>query len=441
MKDKSIAIVDRLEKIFAAFFLFSLIVPLSHKVFQGEWSRIYFFDFWGVIILFLWFIRVLRPPKYYAFRFNILDYLMIAFLIWLFIADIIGANSPLSLGAWALLGRSFLIYLYVSKNVNNFLSLKHIIVILCLILSLEISLAFVQYLYGTNFGQVNSYFGVKENISNFGSNKFLRAPGTFINTNILAGWLAYGAIIMLSACIMMKDNDHRILPFSTIGFAALAALFITCSRVKIIAAFLGVVFLIWWNRHKIFSFEKKRKLYVYGSIFVVGFLFLSVMLMRYNFLPNFTNRFTQVLTLQSKSFERKALQRRLAFQLMLNHPITGVGQRNFDSMIDKKDYPYRNFKDGQLACHNIPLKIGAEAGIIGFVLFCSVFLYLLVQFFKQMRYQPVNMADAVKGGALICCAVMVFDMQFNNVLFHPSFMPLFFMLMGLAAMGVPHGKN
>ncbi len=420
------------EKFCFSLFLFSLIIPLSKSISIFGWTRIYFFDFFLFPVLVLWILRASSGYDFLKHKHTWLDIYLFLFLAWLFICNSLGLDPDSSFEAWFLFLRCFLIYFYCSRNIVNIFSIKYIMSILCLLLVLEAGLGLFQYFGGTNFGQINSYFGTQKRIFELGAKNTIRAPGTFIQPNILAGWLLYLFLMIISWYMVPQKKTNRIV-LLLISIMTFSCLFITFSRVKIVAAFIGLILFVCWNKDKIIK-QKYFKIKTFIILGSVSLLVLGISIGNLEATKQFKNRFGEIISFKSESFKKKALQRKIAFQIMMENPVTGIGQRNFNLIINKEIYPY-SFRKGTLTCHNIPLKIGAETGVPGFVLFCLIFIHLLILCFKRIKEIPKTDAEIIQGGALICTFVIFFDMQFNTVLFHPSFMPLFFVILSFSTLG------
>ncbi len=431
-------LIDSVEKLFFTLFLLSLAIPLSKSMFTFGWTRIYFFDFFLFPVLALWCLRMNLGSFPLKHEFNKLDIYLFLLLTWLFACNSFGLNPNSSLEAWALLLRCFLIYLYSSRNIGNIFPEKNVMAIFCLLLLIEAGLGLFQHFGKTNFGQINSYFGANKLISEFGDHKKLRVPGTFIQPNILAGWMLYLILMIISWGMATQKQSKRIFLFliSSLGFCCML---VTFSRVKIVAFFLGIFLLAWWNRNEITK-QKNLKIKIFLVLGMVSLIFIGIATDKTETTKRFQKKFNEVITFKSISLERKSLQRKIAFEEMVKNPVTGIGQKNFGLVIDKERYPFK-YRNKALACHNIPLRIGAESGFPGFVIFCAMFLHLCFLCLQRLKNPPRKESEAIMGGALICSLVMVFDMQFNTVFFHPSFMPLFFVILSLTSLGYKELKT
>jgi hypothetical protein len=423
------------EKTFVFLFLLSLCVPLSKSFGSGAWTRIYVFDFFLFPMLVLWAIRLFSYEKK-QIKLNVADVLFLLFLIWLFICDIHGSRPSTSFGEWLVFARCFFTYLYFSRNVDSFIPLRYIVVLLGVLLFIEGILAFFQHMERSNIGQINSYFG--HGHSPRQRRLPPRATGTFINPNILGGWVMVMLPIILSWALSEKKKLGTILLLTafTAGSMGLAA---TLSRSKLVFAFVGIAIVLFWYRSLFYGLclkNKKKGLVLLAVLFFVSGCFGVLVYSGVG--KQILTRFAQLSS--APNFDRKSLQRELAFELMKTHPVFGVGQGNF-GIFNKDKYPYyyrgkkrdkKKIANKGPTCHNIPMKIGSESGFLGLFLFISFLSVLIFNGWRRVRNYPENYGEAIRGGACIGFVTVILDMQWNTVFTHYSFMPLFFVLVGIS---------
>jgi O-antigen ligase len=413
------------EIILVYMFLLSLTIPLSKTLGAGGWTRIYIYDFFLLPLLGFWVIRLFKNGIEVG-PFNLVDIILMLFLFWLFVCNIYGTRPEKSFEAWLLFARCFLIYLYFSRNIGIIISLKSLVIMLVVLLFLEGTLALLQQETRSNIGKINNYFGVKKQVMGLWEAKRVRASGTFINPNILAGWMMALLPMTLAWCMNEKKKIFKYLLFLVclISFSGVLA---SSSRSKLVAVGIGICIIWVWFRGALFpnGHKKKAKLVIVTVLFAI----CSGLILYSGVGTQTWNRFER-LSFKNISFERKSAQRALAFKLMTASPLLGVGQNNFGISINKRDYPY-NILSKELTCHNIPLKIGSESGFPGFFLFCSFFAYLVWLWTRSMRTFPVTFLDVSGGGVLTACFVIFLDMQFNTVFTHYSFMTLFFVILSI----------
>jgi hypothetical protein len=408
-------------------FLFSLMIPLSMLI-VPIWSRIYFWDFSLFAMYFLWIARLSQGGKW-TVRLYLFDGFLMVFLVWLCACDVLGLRPEKSFEAWLLWVRSFLIYLYFSRNIGRIIGLKSFLKVILVLILIEGSLSIFQVITQSNFGQINQYFGGynPEKVPGFWyqGEKYIRSPGTFFNTGIVAEWMVLLLPIVL-AWYLYQTKKAFMNIYVIAWFVGLVGAVATLSRSEILCIGFGTFLVLYWNRFITLSGKiKKRVLYF---IFIIACLFIGTVpfMARSGYLDQAWHRVQDF----SGRFDKKIAYMDSAIQIMEMKPIFGVGQRNFGLLLEETGFPY--FHHGEGVVHNIPLLIGAESGYFGFILFVTVILYVVIKYLRRMRLKPSVPRQAVTGGALIGIVCLIADMQLSAGLIHHSLLPLFFVMLGVA---------
>jgi O-antigen ligase len=123
------------------------------------------------------------------------------------------------------------------------------------------------------------------------------------------------------------------------------------------------------------------------------------------FQPFLVSRFD----IADNSYETFSLSERqgmneLAVQMIIAHPLTGVGAANYSTAVRAMvGYPLD-------WAHNVPLLIGSELGGPGLLLFALMIGSLLVAGRQRWRARSISLWQALIGGALIgLSTIMMFD--------------------------------
>jgi O-antigen ligase len=203
--------------------------------------------------------------------------------------------------------------------------------------------------------------------------------GTFSNSNDLAAILA----VTVPFCLMFLFITRGIL--SKLFWVCSAAAMVytingTFSRSGLISLAVGIVVCL-WN----FGSKERRR----GALILLALIVVS-MLALISSSPSFRDRLSTIggdvsnttgvaASANSSSLERQQLLRR-AIQVMLNHPLLGVGPGNF--------YPYSGAQYGDWhVSHNTYTQCGAEAGIPA-LLFFVLMLITAVKHCKRIQRRP-----------------------------------------------------
>ena len=414
------------ERIVVFGFLFSLMIPLSTPI-GPAWSRIYFWDFSLVTMYIFWIVRVGFNDER-TIKFSFLDAILITLILWFFVCDIVGVRPVKSLEPCFLWVRGFLVYLYFSKNIGRVISVRSFLRTILVLVVFEGALSIFQEITKSNFGQINQYFGTTITGFSFKDAEFIRAGGTFINPNILAAWMIVLMPIILGWYFY---ENNRVLKTIIAGsmVVGLLSTISTLSRSKLVTIIFGLFIIFFWHRDKVplnISIKNLRSFFFK----TVTLFFLIIVVLG---LSGYSDVFKGSLKRFGRmdiNFERKFTQMIIAVEIMKESPVFGVGQGNYGYNVDKERYPYRH--RGEVTCHNIPLKIGAESGVIGFITFISFCLYVFVKWFRVIKTKPSSYSQSILGGALTGVICLFLDMQWNTTMTHHSFLPLFFVVLGFA---------
>jgi len=239
--------------------------------------------------------------------------------------------------------------------------------------SIQAILAFVQFGMQEVFG--GAWLGMAyQHASILGTSvvetdamRMLRPYGSFPHPNMLGGWLA------LSLLLAMREARRT--PLAYIAIAVLSVgLAATFSRSAWLAfgaglAMYSLIGLIGLLRSRVRSLAMTRE----ALALAVMALFVGVLVASYP--EPFKERIFGSNRLEAKSVEERASGIAESWQLIKQHPITGVGIGNYglgvhrDIDASKPAYHYQ-------PVHNVPVLIMAELGLVGLVLMIMFLLSL-----------------------------------------------------------------
>lgn len=403
-------------------------IPLSMPV-GPAWSRIYFWDFSLFMIFFCWIARLSRErgpsPKLYA-----LDALLITFLLWLLFCNMLGLRIDRSFEAWLLWIRGFLIYLYFSRNLGKVIKVNDILIIFFLLVLFENSLCIYQVLTQSNFGQINQYVGSfnPDKIPGFWykGQKYIRAPGTFFNTGLVAGWMVMLLPVFLSFYFFSYNRRLKNILIVTWNIGIIGAV-CTLTRTPILSIIFGSIIVLCWRRSIRLTLKINKNFLIFATIFLL--FTVSIIVISYS--SGSLEKANSRVSAYKKSLEKRVAYVASARQIMFMKPLFGVGQGNFGLLLDETGFPF--YHHGEGVVHNIPLLIGTESGYIGFFLFLSLLILLIVKTIRRTSKFPSTDFHIIKGGALIGIVSFICNMQFSASLIHHSVLPLFFVMIGLSS--------
>jgi putative inorganic carbon (HCO3(-)) transporter len=273
----------------------------------------------------------------------------------------VAQDVSLSLFEVFLLVEACLVYFYVANNVRTRQDVSFVVSVLliaCLLESLAMIVLRFTGMPSTIYGlptQVRVDTDVKEG--------FMRIGGTVGSPNFAA---AYLSISLASAASLLFTNVGRArkwLAMAVMGFGGLALIF-TLSRGGWIALVVSVTFicLLGWRRS---GLSLKTSIVV---VLILGMLFL----------PFHSVISERLLGNDRGSAESRIPLMKLAFRIIKDNPVLGVGANNFSVVMDR--YLTPEFRNGFLfAVHNKYLLVLSETGIFGLLAFLAFLLNALRQ--------------------------------------------------------------
>ncbi len=346
-----------------------------------------------VTITYLLFLYV----KEYGLRFdiNLISREFLVIFLYLFLVIFVSSfiNSVYLSGIWFLIKSTFfllLFYLYLSLSKNNYKMAKGFLFVLTLS---SLILAFTIF-----------YEFYQKGIGLLVSNVLMRYGGIYSNINA-AGVLISTAIPVALFFLFIEKNIISKISFSVILFLLSISLLLTNSRSSLVAAFISVIVIIFLMRKKLL-----KSILIYGSIAIVVLLIFTPI---YDLISTLL-RFERIVNTRSFIWD-------IAFNIISNNPIFGVGPGQFPNyiykylpvMIGTWDEQAINFvysEAGLGHAHNFFLFYFSELGFLGFVftiVFPLIFYKILGRYYKLFKKENLVfelsvciLAIAVFTGAL-----------------------------------------
>ena len=229
--------------------------------------------------------------------------------------------------------------------------------------------------------------------------QFLRVYGLSSHPNVLAGHFAIGLVLGWGLAFGRRPVEQARL---IVAWAALfVTLLLTFSRSGLLGAVVAMtVGAIWMSRTRVSRVMARlgSRLAMCAAIAIVLFVWLLSSHLS-------AGALTDLMLRQDGATERVGLIR-VALRLLADHPIGGVGARNFSSGT-RAITPDRNVLD---SVHNVPLLIGAELGLIGLLLVGIVVAVLIRVGRSRWIERPVDLWHGpVAGGLAARGLISLFD--------------------------------
>lgn len=208
----------------------------------------------------------------------------------------------------------------------------------------------------------------------------VRFSGLFINNNVL-GMLSANTIIINLYYFIYQRKCKKFLPLIALTVIVLAA---AGSRKSILLLLAGVfLLLLSYNRGNKKAIKTILRSAVFIVILIVGLYFLATSSMFGNLQVRFQGLINYYITGEGHvnySTLVRAELTRLGVRIFKQHPIVGIGIDNariFGLQLTGRDY----------YLHNNYVELLADGGIIGFLCYYSMYIYLIYNMIKLRKYR------------------------------------------------------
>lgn len=363
------------------FFLFiSLMVngrlrldPTAPFHFGGAEYAISPFDIPLVGIFIFSLLSTLWKKTNYFIKFDSLDISLIIYLTVLFITTVFSQSLDFSIYELVRQFKLFLLYICARTFFSKQSGLTTLIVSISFIVFIQGVVGYFQYFTGQTISGLNAEVSDLNEIAS----GVYRVTGTFGHPGILSQFLNSILGVLLVASFNYKGYKKNII----LIFYMLGGIIILTSLARTGIAMFGVIlFLTILLNAKLNAYKLgrlKKVLLVMGPILIcLGLLiaFFDVILLRFT-------------TAQDVSLNIRFYLADIAFNMIENNPLTGVGLNAFTTVM--KHYDHTGVSGYfMFPVHNIYLLIASETGLIGlisFLLVMCVFLFSGVRIVRKGR--------------------------------------------------------
>ncbi len=260
-------------------------------------------------------------------------------------------------------------YFFFSKSNGN-----NVFIFWTIIFSIFIIDVFIERFSGTNimgFGSETAHGINQTRVVSFFKDEAI--AGAFINGFIF---------VVMGYLIMTSKNKSFVFVITTLFFiSSLVAVLLTGERSNTIKAFIGfVIFLFFLDFIKF----KIRLFFLFFLTGLLTIIILSSDYLKLRYIGQFY-KFLSSKETREKSFEYNVYIElyKSGFEVFKNHPLLGVGAKNYRIETCKK-----NTQDSNYVCnthpHQIYVELLAEHGILGFILILFIYFFLIFRILKQI---------------------------------------------------------
>jgi len=419
------AILEKNEK--TLFYIFLFLIPFQIRTTiwgppaGGEWGSVFLYLTDLLLIGFLFFGFINK-----RILFKKTDILLFLFLALSGISIFASSDSGAGIYRFIKLLEFVLLYIYIKNNPEKFWRPAKINGVSVLLVSgvfqaiLATAQFFKQSSLGLKFIEAGKYFPGAPGVATFlmGDDKVMRAYGSFLHPNVLAGFL-----LLAIFCFYALWIKNRIKPIFMIGFFVLVfGLFVTFSRESIFTfLFISFVFLLarFFQLRRLEHTEERllagKKLMILALFFVVFSLVSSLIL-----LPQVKTRFFG-FSLKEEAVDLRFFYNKMAIQIIKEKPVLGIGIGNFVNY--SHNYPAFLRAAAKMAgtdnemipiwifqpVHNIYLLIASEIGIFGLLFFV---LFILIKVFKSIKpIKPKELFDVIGPMPFLFIAFLIIGLS------------------------------
>lgn len=236
------------------------------------------------------------------------------------------------------------------------------------------------------------FFSQQRSVSSWHYDDDLRIRGTFsqLGSNEIATFYSAYTLILLALFYFFKQTKIRIV-LAILIFTNLFSLVYSYSRGAYLGFIIGFLAMIWHTKKKLIIFLIPA-MFIFGGV-AINFLPSSVQ-------ERFNSIFVEDETERDESAQSRFVFWGIAFEQFLKNPIVGHGYLTF---VEANPY--------HMDTHNYYLKLLAEQGIIGFI----IFLVILWRASKVGRNLYDESADPLYKALGIGLFGVIVSLAFGNI--------------------------
>lgn len=425
-----------LNDVLLAGLVFSLCVPLSTAI-NYSWLRVYFFDFWLVALL---VVNILRKGERKSWSLqrvvgrkrDEIGKALLILVVWFFVVDLFALDRGVAFERLGLWFRGLLIYQIVYRTVGRSASANWLVSVVCVVFIVEGVVCLLQLATASDIGAINRYFGeTGAMVRTFAtdSGEYLRVQGTFFNTGIIAEWSCLLVALMICDYMMSRPGIRKgilLMGWLSALFCALFTYYRSAWSATAMAVAGSMLAIRGWGVRR--SIRAAAIRHTVAILLLIGCAGFGVLLVgEVRILRAAVERGTAL----EGRFEKKWALIVYSAKIMGENWLSGVGQGNFYEYLSGTDYLYYFYTHEGGAVHNIPALVGAEAGIVGFVVFGFFLVKIVVKGARMVNRKDLDRRGVLVSAAWVGVVVMVWEMQWSLMFIHHSVLPVFFVVLGL----------
>ena len=324
-----------------------------------------------------------------------LSIIIVAFILWGLLSYTYAFNKTEVIVRIFTFVNFYLTYIIISAFIKN-ISFKEISSFFTLILIAQVSFS----LYALD---------VSTTIRAYDFDLNSQIIGIFPNRNITAAIYLIQLPFLIYFTLKLKNIFFKII-LSIIGIVVVYIIFLLASR----TSYVIISGLILFNLLYFFLFKRKSILFIksfsgYLTLtFIIGYVATSLFLGSQNS-ANPVNRF-QSIFVEEESSSTRIRYYTFGIKDFVTNPIIGYGLGNFKIVSIERDRENIRSYTVPYVMHNDFLEVAVELGIIGLILFLSIFIYPIYFLFKRIKIKNLKTEHIVVLSAVF---IYIIDSNLN----------------------------
>ena len=257
--------------------------------------------------------------------------------------------------------------------------------------------------------------------------------GVTANRNITAFSIALKIPFILFLLEIIRKNYFKALLIILLFFSIICLSMIQ-SRASFIA--LGFIFLTYAFKNIYFFYTESKRKHLYRLFFFIGPFFLAILFNQFYLSNKGADAVSRAASISFNTVDGSVNQRLRYYQDVLTHiksnPFLGVGLGNWK--LKSIDYDARDIEGYVVPyhAHSDFIQLGAELGFFGFVLYVSIFIWVVYFGFKLIRSAALSENEKVFIYLiLVALGVYSIDANLNFPIARPQVLVIWSLILAL----------
>lgn len=353
--------------------LFFVLFVFGQLVFPYITSKQIPFNILMEILLVFWFVFILKYPAYRP-KINLITYGLLAYFLIILISSFTGVDFNLSF--WGDIERML-----------GFFHLFHFFIFYLILITAFRRWSDWRILFGASvaIAVIVSLMGLLGK----------HPHSTIGNTAYVSGYLIFN--LFFAFILFFRERAN----WRYFYFLPILIMLLQFAKMKTSGAIIGlfggvfIVLLLLAILHAKKQIKIKLTILIFASLLLVAFLFSQ------QEASWFQNSFLRNLTSQKTTFQTRLLSWQGAWREFGNHPWLGTGFGNyaiiFDRQFDPKFFDYDQVETYFDRAHNNLIDIASTTGILGLLSYLSIFVFVAIYLFKQLKKHNFTVNSTNKG--------------------------------------------